>query len=450
MSIKKMMNGLSEFCQALCLFFSFGFCAFVYAAPPVADDAEVTVTDPSGANIVLSATGSGTMNYIIETLPVHGWLFDSYDGLEIMTTPYPLQNDGNSLIYEPCPYYFNGADAFTFKANDGGNPPDGGDSNIATISLDMGMQWGTVYDADPNATHTNSLPFLTEAKKIRTQAIYHADELGGIAQTITNLALDIATPPAIAIQNWTIRMKHTTKTEYGWPEQFDNTDWTIVYSNVSESITETGWQHFAFQTGFAYDGVRNLMIDFSFNSEINTENSAFGYVYDSVTPEYRIIWQGSNTDDDDPLEFVDSQPTQLQSLPNLKLEGGQADTDILYADFDYNCSVDIEDLMTMIDTWLAHEGNEDYNDDCDISTLIDNKVDLADFAILALEWLEPKPLVPGDITGDGDVNLEDFSILSQQWQDFPGEPSADIALPLDNFVGIKDLLYLAENWLGGM
>ncbi|MHC5094187.1 MAG: hypothetical protein ACYSO2_09860, partial [Planctomycetota bacterium] len=107
------------------------------------------------------------MNYIIETLPVHGWLFDSYDGLEIMTTPYPLQNDGNSLIYEPCPYYFNGADAFTFKANDGGNPPDGGDSNIATISLDMGMQWGTVYDADPNATHTNSLPFLTEAKKIR-------------------------------------------------------------------------------------------------------------------------------------------------------------------------------------------------------------------------------------------------------------------------------------------
>ncbi|MHC5001335.1 MAG: hypothetical protein ACYTE1_11060 [Planctomycetota bacterium] len=71
MSIKKMMNGLSEFCQALCLFFSFGFCAFVYAAPPVADDAEVTVTDPSGANIVLSATGSGTMNYI--SIHTMGW-----------------------------------------------------------------------------------------------------------------------------------------------------------------------------------------------------------------------------------------------------------------------------------------------------------------------------------------------------------------------------------------
>jgi len=55
--------------------------------------------------------------------------------------------------------------------------------------------------------------------------------------------------------------------------------------------------------------------------------------------------------------------------------------------------------------------------------------------------------VPGDITGEGEVNLLDFAILSQQWYDVPGEPSADIALPLDNYVGIEDLLYLAENWL---
>ncbi|MBN2377004.1 MAG: hypothetical protein JXD22_11415 [Sedimentisphaerales bacterium] len=57
-------------------------------------------------------------------------------------------------------------------------------------------------------------------------------------------------------------------------------------------------------------------------------------------------------------------------------------------------------------------------------------------------------LIPGDITGEGDVNLKDFAALSQQWQQTPGTPSADIAQPLDNYVGIEDLLYLTENWLG--
>lgn len=53
----------------------------------------------------------------------------------------------------------------------------------------------------------------------------------------------------------------------------------------------------------------------------------------------------------------------------------------------------------------------------------------------------------GDITGDGDVNMKDFAALATQWQQTPSAPSADIALPLDGFVGMEDLIYLAENWL---
>ncbi len=55
--------------------------------------------------------------------------------------------------------------------------------------------------------------------------------------------------------------------------------------------------------------------------------------------------------------------------------------------------------------------------------------------------------IPGDITGDGNVNLEDFVIMSQQWNNIPGIPSADIAPPLDGYVGIEDMIYLAANWL---
>jgi hypothetical protein len=66
---------------------------------------------------------------------------------------------------------------------------------------------------------------------------------------------------------------------------------------------------------------------------------------------------------------------------------GQPDTEILYSDFNYNCSVGAEDLMTMINTWLAQEGDANYNSDCDISMQVDKKVNLADFAVLASEWL---------------------------------------------------------------
>jgi hypothetical protein len=53
----------------------------------------------------------------------------------------------------------------------------------------------------------------------------------------------------------------------------------------------------------------------------------------------------------------------------------------------------------------------------------------------------------GDIDQDGSVNFIDLAILSAQWNGLPGVPSADIAEPLDAFVGFEDLLYLAECWL---
>jgi len=53
-----------------------------------------------------------------------------------------------------------------------------------------------------------------------------------------------------------------------------------------------------------------------------------------------------------------------------------------------------------------------------------------------------------DITGSsGRVDSNDFAVLASQWLDLPGIPSADIALPLDNFVDSHDLAVIAEHWL---
>jgi len=66
---------------------------------------------------------------------------------------------------------------------------------------------------------------------------------------------------------------------------------------------------------------------------------------------------------------------------------------------------------------------------------------------LSIVWAGVTECIQADITGDGDVDFEDFGVLASQWLDLPDIPSADIALPLNNFVDIFDLAIIAEFWL---
>ena len=77
----------------------------------------------------------GYLTYIIDSLPANGTLNDPGAG-SIDGVPYSLVDGGNIVEYKPNSWYF-GDDSFTFKANDGGEPPDAGDSNIAIISIDV-------------------------------------------------------------------------------------------------------------------------------------------------------------------------------------------------------------------------------------------------------------------------------------------------------------------------
>ena len=261
----------------LCCFILMAFCAFVQAVPPSAENVEVTLTNPNEVLIGLNATDDGQpdppgkLTYSITSLPEHGWLYDPNDGWEIMAddVPYTLQNDGNSVIYQPCPYYFSGDDVFSYKANDGGEDPNDGDSNIANVNVLLEMSTvDTIYEVNTNLQ--DYIPFWTAYKKVRTQALYHASELGDKSLKISHLALNIQQAPAIEIQNWTIRMKHTTESDYvGGSAEFDNSGWAVVYDS-NETITGAGWHEFVLNTEFLYDGVNNLLIDFSFDNSLRT------------------------------------------------------------------------------------------------------------------------------------------------------------------------------------
>ncbi|MGD8453092.1 MAG: S8 family serine peptidase [Phycisphaerae bacterium] len=111
--------------------------------PPYAWPAEYETDTNEPLTITLRVTDDGqpdppgTVDLVIAELPGHGTLRDP--GADVITAvPYVLVGGGDQVIYRPDPYY-RGPDSFSFVANDGGEPPAGGDSNVAAVTLTVGL-----------------------------------------------------------------------------------------------------------------------------------------------------------------------------------------------------------------------------------------------------------------------------------------------------------------------
>ncbi|MHC4110423.1 MAG: GLUG motif-containing protein [Planctomycetota bacterium] len=107
--------------------------------PPQAADSNIETPSDTPIVIALQAVDDGlpdppaALSYIITSLPNQGILTDP-DGTDIISVPYTLANNADSVIYTPvseCDVTVT----FTYIANDSGMAPDGGDSNEATVSV---------------------------------------------------------------------------------------------------------------------------------------------------------------------------------------------------------------------------------------------------------------------------------------------------------------------------
>jgi len=151
----------------------------------------------------------------------------------------------------------------------------------------------------------------------RTQTIYLASEIGR-AGSITALALYVATPPGRTLDNWTIRMKHTTLSAYSTASW--ETGWTPVYVYRSnQTVSGSGWRTFTLTAPFSYDGVSNLMIDFSHNGSTWASNGMCRY---STPGGNRSVYFYTHSGYGDPLNWSGaSNPTPLVStkVPNVRL-----------------------------------------------------------------------------------------------------------------------------------
>ena len=199
----------------------------------------------------------------------------------------------------------------TIIAQDSGNNPVTGFTGTAT--LNCGQANRTVGTGTSSST---TLPLYTYYEDQRSQCIYLKSEIGG-AGTIKGLALNVTTLPGQTMNNWTIRMKHTTLASYS-SAAWESTGWTTVYQSAT-TISTTGLTTFTFSTPFVYDGVSNLMVDFSFNNSSWT--SAGAVTYTTVSPA-RSIHYYTDSGYGDPLTWAGTtNPTPISSsvLPNLQL-----------------------------------------------------------------------------------------------------------------------------------
>jgi hypothetical protein len=198
----------------------------------------------------------GALVYILTALPVHGSLADPNAGA-ITSVPYPLAGGGKIVRYTPAAHYI-GSDSFPFKANDGGTPPDGGDSNLATIALtvlgvpelaysfplDSNPGWATTgawafglpaglgsHNKDPNSGHTGSQVYGYNLNGDYPNSLP--------ARSLTTTAIDCGTLTGVELRFW--RWLGVEATDHaGLEVSPDGTTWTSVWSN-SGGISENAW-----------------------------------------------------------------------------------------------------------------------------------------------------------------------------------------------------------------
>jgi subtilisin family serine protease len=246
--------------------------------PPIASDQSVSTPVNTPVTITLVANDDGlpdppaAITYIIDSLPAHGSLSDPGAGA-IDSVPYTLAGGGNQVDYAPTVWYV-GSDTFTFLANDGGEPPDGGDSNVANIEIE-------VLPPEPEAAFSFSLDsdpgWTTEGQWAFGQPTGGGSHAGDPDSGYTgsnvygyNLSGDYPNDmPEYALTTTAINCRDVQGAElrfWRWlgVERWDRaavkisnngTDWTTLWSNPTDTtLSDSSWNAMTFDIAGIADG----------------------------------------------------------------------------------------------------------------------------------------------------------------------------------------------------
>ena len=343
--------------------------------PPIAANSLASTRQGVAVTITLNAYDEchpdppGILTYIITSLPEHGKLSDPCEGVIYSNElPYTLIGNGNQVEYSPCVFYAGPDDSFSFKANDGGTAPDGGDSNIATVSIEVQMQStpdpGVVYETDFEAglpegwtivdgysdgkTWTSTNPGgQTHPEWTGTFMIVDSSWAGynvNMDEELITHSIDCS-----YYQDVTLNFMHAFV--YG-------SSFYDEVGDVDVSVNGGAWQNVA-----RYESYHNGL------EELDLSSIADGQA------DVKIRWRYYNTK----YEYfwgIDDVEIIAASLPQP-----------MPGDFEPDCDVDFTDFAILASAWLSNSGQTHWNPACDISDPNDNVIDLFDLAVFTENWL---------------------------------------------------------------
>jgi V8-like Glu-specific endopeptidase len=219
---------------------------FGIATPPEAQDDTVTTSVDTPVTIILQAADEGqpdppaALTYTIMSLPIYGELNDPCAG-PITDPCTPLVGYGTEVEYVPGIGY-EGQDSFTFIADDGGEPPGGGDSNEATVSVNVTAC--IFFDDFPsttldttNWTETSGTPTVDDTAVNEPSAPYslHLEA----ADNVTSRVVDLYECWSAQLHYWWKRVD----TESGddlYVDYWDGNEWKTL--QVLPGGANTGWE----------------------------------------------------------------------------------------------------------------------------------------------------------------------------------------------------------------
>lgn len=329
--------------------------------PPFAGDVfgETPVATPVAIELAVFDDGlpetPGEVEHIIASLPANGSLSDPNAGA-IVSAPYSL-GVGNTVTYTPSPL-FQGIDTFTFFGRDGGSPPDGGDSNVATASVMVGGPQ-TVYewllDSDPGWATEGQWAFGTPTGQGSrnpdptsgcTGSFVYGYNLNGDYTNnmpryyLTTEAFDCSnlSDTRLVFCRW-LGVESAVYDDAAIQVSADGSTWTTVWEHTGPSVGETAWSDMEVDISAVADGQSSVRVRWAMGS---TDGS--------------VTYSGWNIDD-----------VRIRALVPL-----------------VGCAGDL-------------------NGDLD--------VDFTDLNILLSAFGDLGPGSPGDVDGDGDCDFGDLNIM---------------------------------------
>lgn len=332
-------------------------------SPPTAEPDTISAIQGIAKAIDLQASDDGLPNppgvltYIITSLPSHGTLDDPCAGV-INSVPYILADNGNQVVYTPCIIYI-GSDSFDFKANDGGTPPDGGDSDIATITInvqspaptviyetnfDGGLPGGwTIIDGFSDGyTWTTTNAYIPWTGTFMVVG-YEWDPMDMDEQLITH---NIDCSDLVDV---TLSFKHVF---YHWSEEV---------ADVDVRVDGGSWQNVASYESSTPDQGESVELDISSIADDQPNVQIRWHYYDA---DWEYYWG------------IDDVNVTASAVPEP-----------FRGDFEPDCDVDFYDFAVFASAWLSSPGSGNWNPACDISDPSDDFVDEWDLDAFAENWL---------------------------------------------------------------